>query len=218
MSSRCRCATISPRRMTDTRSVNDMISRNLWVMKMMVLFLPPASEQHLQLMVRFRWLRHFFCIVGAGIPDAASLGDLREPESLMQADRLFAILVTGKTRRCSSRPVRPSLPQLRCAPSPRSLSPSAPSITLSSTESGGAGMSADGPCDAVADRLTQEPIGPARRRRRSRLCRLHKSHTESTSTSICRPRSRRRCRKYSAFDDQIDVVVCVNGANSYRCR
>ena len=31
-------ATISPRRMTETRSVNDMISRNLWVMKMMVLF------------------------------------------------------------------------------------------------------------------------------------------------------------------------------------
>ena len=31
-------ATISPRRITDTRSVNVMISRNLWVMKMMVLF------------------------------------------------------------------------------------------------------------------------------------------------------------------------------------
>ena len=31
-------ATISPRRMTDTRSVRFMISRNLWVMKMIVLF------------------------------------------------------------------------------------------------------------------------------------------------------------------------------------
>ena len=81
-------ATISPRRMTETRSVRLMISLSLWVMKMIVLFWL-FSTRSISKLVGFGWRQD-----GGRFVEHQDLGAahqrLEDLDPLLQADRQFA--------------------------------------------------------------------------------------------------------------------------------
>ena len=82
-------ATISPRRITDTRSVRLMISRSLWVMKMIVLRSPLSTLQHLEQLVGLGRRQHRGRLVEHENVRAAHQR-FQDLDPLLQADRQFA--------------------------------------------------------------------------------------------------------------------------------
>ena len=133
-------ATISPRRITETRSVRLMISRSLWVMKMIVLFCALEHAQHLEQLVGLGGRQHRGRLVEHQDFRAAHQR-LEDLDPLLQADRQFADDRVG----IDLEPVflgraRASSCAIAAAPSASSGPPSAPSMTFSSTLSGGTSM------------------------------------------------------------------------------
>ena len=82
-------ATISPRRITDTRSVRLMISRSLWVMKMIVLRSPLSTLQHFEQLVGLGRRQHRRRLVEHQDVRAAHQR-FQDLDPLLQADRQFA--------------------------------------------------------------------------------------------------------------------------------
>ncbi len=82
-------ATISPRRMTETRSVSAMISRSLWVMKMIVLFCALQHAQHFEQLIGLGGRQHRGRLVEHQDFRAAHKR-LQDFDALLKADREFA--------------------------------------------------------------------------------------------------------------------------------
>ena len=82
-------ATISPRRITETRSVRLMISRSLWVMKMIVLFSRLEHAQHFEQLIGLGRRQHRGRLVEHQDFRAAHQR-LQDLDPLLQADRQFA--------------------------------------------------------------------------------------------------------------------------------
>ena len=132
-------ATISPRRITDTRSVRLMISRSLWVMKMIVLFSPLSTRS-----ISNSWS------ASAGVSTAVGSSSTRISAPRTSAFRISTrccrptdkspTMASGLTTRPYSRPSSASRLRIKPAPSASSGPPSAPSMTFSSTLSGGTSM------------------------------------------------------------------------------
>ena len=133
-------ATISPRRITETRSVRLMISRSLWVMKTIVLFCDLSDAQHREQLIRLGGRQHRGRFVEHQDFRAAHQR-LENLDALLQADRQFADdrvrvdlqrVFLGQMRELASESRR----RRRASSGP----PSAPSMTFSSTLSGGTSM------------------------------------------------------------------------------
>ena len=135
-----RVATISPRRMTETSSVTAMISRSLWVIRMIVfpcaLQLPEDAEEMVGLVGR----QH----AGRLVEDqrvGAAIERLQDLHALLQADRQLADDRVGidLQRVFALEPLQLARAHARCRAF-SSVPPSTPSMTFSSTVNGSTSM------------------------------------------------------------------------------
>ncbi len=135
-----RVATISPRRMTETASVIAMISRSLWVMRMIVLPCVLELLEDAEEMVGLGRRQH----AGRLVEDqdvGAAIERLQDLDALLQADRQLVDDRVGIDLQpvFALQPLAARRAPWRCSPS-SSASPSAPSMTFSSTVKGSTSM------------------------------------------------------------------------------
>ena len=135
-----RVATISPRRITETSSVTAMISRSLWVIRMIVFPCSFSWPEDAEEVVGLVGRQH----AGRLVEDqrvGAAIERLQDLHALLQADRQLADDRVGidLQRVFALQPLQLAARMRDAAPS-ASVPPSTPSMTFSSTVNGSTSM------------------------------------------------------------------------------